>query len=112
MICNLGVIQELEIFCALGANHLTYSSTVVVVFLVMVVVIPQVYSFTLRFLVMPLHFCLEMRMLTGFSVFMSLNSVFVVSALITKLPCLLFRHFTIFIILTMSMSMVVASSRI
>lgn len=83
-----------------------------IMFLVVVVVVPEVDSLALRLLIMPLNLRFEMRVLTSLAVFVARDGVLVVAALVAELPRLLLGDGTVLIIFTMSMTMVVPSSHI
>lgn len=84
-----------------------------VVFLVMVVVVPQLDALAFRFGVMPLDFGLEMRMLSGLAVLVSRNGVLVIAALVAELPSLLLGHSSVLVVFAMvRVAMVVAGGRV
>jgi len=75
----------------------------VVVFLVVVVIVPQMDSFALRFAIVPLNLGLEVRMLASLTMLVSRDGVLVISSLIAKLPSLLLGHSTVLIVFPMRM---------
>lgn len=80
-------------------------------FLVMVVVIPQVNSLALAFLVVPLNLGLEVWVLACLAVLVARYGVLVVASFVAILPGLLFGHSTVFVVFAVSMAVVMASCR-
>lgn len=76
------------------------------VFLIVVIVVPQVDSLTLRFFVMPLYLGFKVRVLAGFAVLVTFNSVLMVTALVAKLPSLLLGNLSVLIILSVGVAVV------
>lgn len=81
----------------------------IVVLLVVMIVVPKMDAFTLRFLIMPLDFSLKVGMfLACLTMLMSRDGMFMVTTFVPKFPCLLLRHFAVLIVLSICMAMMMA----